>query len=209
MVQACFLSLCITHRQGRGRQSSPECVLEWLKELSTLNHPLGDSSPSRGSREDSDKYPWRSNLDKRELGHEPSLVNPLSRGEYCKCLFLLKTWVGFHVGKFMSGQERINSVDKPFVFFQDERLKLSPLSFQQKAVLQWCERPCLIRLHKAHIFHSLGITCRRWWFLWSTCLGQKGWTPSLPTGVKADITYFRGTPNCWALPQSFFQIISY
>lgn len=132
MVQDGFLFLCITHSQGRGRQSSPECVLDWLKELSTLNQPLGDTSPSRRSREDSDKYPWKSYPDKRVLGPEPSLANPLSRGEYCKCLSLLKTQVGFHVGKLKYGLEIINSLVQfwiVFAFFQDERLKFSPLSF--------------------------------------------------------------------------------
>lgn len=114
----------VLHLQSRDReiQTSPEPVLEQLVELSSLNRPLGDPSPSRGSWEDSGKYPWGSDLGKGELGPKPGLVHLLPSGAYCRSAFLLGPWAIFCVGKLMYGQQGINSPVKfwvnPQYFFQ-------------------------------------------------------------------------------------------
>lgn len=61
------------------------------------------------------KYPWGSDLDKGELGTEPSSVHPLPSGAYCRSPSLLSTWAILCVGKLLYWPEGINSLVKFWV----------------------------------------------------------------------------------------------
>lgn len=82
------------------------------------------------------KYPWGSNLEKVELGTEPSSVHPLPSGTYCRSPSLLGTLAIFCVGKLLYHQEGINSPVKfwvnPQYFSQKKNCNFYFLVFNKK-----------------------------------------------------------------------------